>query len=103
VLINRRRMKRIIDDYEKHLGGANNVASDQAIACHRARLVLESDLERRIRSMQTLAALGSKAAITNAVRDLPKVSRKWPRRGVRDEELAWLLLMLLRETVTSCK
>lgn len=103
MLTDRRRMKKIIDEYEKRLAGSAKAAAELVIACHRARLVVESDLERRVRSMQTLAILGSKAAVTNAVRDLPKVARKWPRRGTRDEELAWLLLMVLNDSIVNCK
>jgi hypothetical protein len=71
-----------VDAYRQKLASSDKVSVDEAIKCHTALLFLTRDREQRIRSVQTLASLGSPAAIPSAVTELVRLSREWPRKRV---------------------
>lgn len=85
----------VIEEYGKKLGSANPVNAKEAITCHTAKLVLTKDMEKRLRSIQTLVELGSPSAFPPAVKDLLSVCDRWPQQGAED------LALLLRDAIVN--
>lgn len=92
-----RRLKGEIEAYRQKLASSEIVDEQETINCHQALLVItsDSDTERRVRSIQTLAQLGDEMAVPAAVSELVKLSKNWFKREVDGWPL--LLYTVLRE------
>jgi hypothetical protein len=90
----RRRARAVVDKYiEKLVHG--KVSLEDVAACHASRLVFEDDSERRLRSLQTLAAMEHPVGVGALVKDLLRESKRWP--GAGDSEI-----LLLRTLARYC-
>lgn len=93
-----RRLKAEIEAYRQKLASSEIVDEQETINCHQALLVItsDSDIERRVRSIQTLAQLKDEMAVPAAVNELVRLSKNWFKREVDGWPL--LLFTVLRET-----
>ena len=90
---NHRALKRAVDQAADALLSAR-VDRDIVANCHAAKLVLEGDIEKRIRSIQTLAHLKHNMAIAPLVREIVTVSASWPgNRGTAWTEKQMVVLL----------
>jgi len=92
-----KRARVIIEAYRARLASDQRVSADDAISCHEANLIVAKDLENRVRSIQTLATLRSRATLPTAVHALVTVSATWPTSDSVD--LAWMLADALRDVL----
>lgn len=91
----KRRLNAKVDSYREKLASSEAVTLDETARCHAALLVLSSDREQRIRSIQTLASLNKLVVIAPAIRELAYLSKEWPDEAVT----GWpeILLGVLRD------
>lgn len=91
----KRRLQSKIEHYRNKLASSETVTDEETARCHTAMLVLSSDREQKIRSIQTLASLNKAVVIAPTIKELMILSAEWPDENVN----GWpeILLGVLRD------
>jgi hypothetical protein len=100
-----REFRQTINAYADILLSADVVTHDTVANCHAAKLVVETDGEKRIRSIQTLVHIKHAVVVAPLIRELAGVSASWPAKGgtaaATVEQRALILLQALRDVMAN--
>ena len=78
----KRKLQSKIEHYRSKLASSETVTDEETARCHAAMLVLSSDREQKIRSIQTLASLNKLIVIAPTINELVSLCSEWPDETV---------------------